>query len=71
MNCECCGKQTACAKDYREEADNLIKYFVCLMCLHLTDEDFNKKRRKKILCPDIETTNTNKPSFGTVTIKAS
>ena len=42
--CDCCRKEIATLKDWREtECDNITKFFVCKNCINLTDKYFFKK----------------------------
>ena len=43
MICECCRKEKATIKDYRETKTGMNKYFVCAKCLMLKDQYFFRK----------------------------
>jgi hypothetical protein len=45
MKCECCGKNEAVVKDFREQAGCLCNFLVCKLCLWRSDKGFFAKMR--------------------------
>jgi len=47
MLCECCKKNKAIVKDFRETKTGYSKFYVCRECFNLTDETFFRRMRAK------------------------
>lgn len=47
LSCEVCGINIATAKDYREEHEESIQYYVCGNCLSINDEWYFRILRAK------------------------